>query len=186
MSLRRADHSSRGVLPSVVCSECDSEARKERSWPGIGSKRHIKNIYQTKRRQISKDWNCRTNGTIRSVEKSVFLTTSATISFQEKTWHHMSLYFTVTNVRFSLCWVLIYFPIKITKMIFNYTIRRFYTWHPTRRIRFEWINSARNWRRHCMSHIAAEKILNLYEIKTLAYIAVKCFYSWSWRQESLY
>ena len=38
-SLRLADHSSRGVLPSVVClMSMIAKPRKGRSWPGIGSK----------------------------------------------------------------------------------------------------------------------------------------------------
>jgi hypothetical protein len=36
-SLRRADHSSRGVLPSDVCLECDREnLDKSRPWPPKG------------------------------------------------------------------------------------------------------------------------------------------------------
>jgi len=40
MSLRRADHSSRGVLPSSVCLSVILKPRNGRPWPGIGSKRH--------------------------------------------------------------------------------------------------------------------------------------------------
>jgi hypothetical protein len=39
-SLRRADHLSRGVLPSVVCLSVNSKPRKSMPWSGIGSKRH--------------------------------------------------------------------------------------------------------------------------------------------------
>jgi hypothetical protein len=36
--VRRADHSSRGVLPSVVCLKCDSEASIMRGpWPTGGA-----------------------------------------------------------------------------------------------------------------------------------------------------
>jgi hypothetical protein len=35
-SLRGADLSSRGVLPSVVCLECDREASIMRPWPARG------------------------------------------------------------------------------------------------------------------------------------------------------
>jgi hypothetical protein len=42
-SLRRADHSSRGALPSVVCLSVIVKPRKWRPWPGIESKRLRKN-----------------------------------------------------------------------------------------------------------------------------------------------
>jgi hypothetical protein len=46
-SLRLADQSSRGILPSVVCPMCViAKPRKARSWPGIGSKCCNKNIYK--------------------------------------------------------------------------------------------------------------------------------------------
>ena len=38
-SMRRGDHSSRGVLPSVVCLSVIVKPSKGRPWPGIGSKR---------------------------------------------------------------------------------------------------------------------------------------------------
>jgi hypothetical protein len=41
--VRRDDHSSRGVLPSVVCPiNVIAKPRHERSWPSIVSKRHRK------------------------------------------------------------------------------------------------------------------------------------------------
>jgi hypothetical protein len=45
-SLRRSDHSSRGVLPSVVCPmSVIANPRKGRPGPGIGPKRHRKNNF---------------------------------------------------------------------------------------------------------------------------------------------
>ena len=41
-SLRRADHSSKGVLQTVACLSVIVKSRKERSWPGIGPKCHRK------------------------------------------------------------------------------------------------------------------------------------------------
>ena len=40
--LRRADHSSRGVLPSVVCLSVIAKPCEERSWTAFGSNRHRK------------------------------------------------------------------------------------------------------------------------------------------------
>ena len=48
-SLRRADHSYRGVLPNVACLNVIVKPRKVRPWPGIGSKRYRgkkKNIWR--------------------------------------------------------------------------------------------------------------------------------------------
>jgi hypothetical protein len=43
MSLRRADHSSRGVLQSALCPKSViMKPRKGSLWPGIGSKLHRK------------------------------------------------------------------------------------------------------------------------------------------------
>jgi len=39
VSLHRADHSSRGVLPNSVCLSVIAKPRKGRPWPGIGQKR---------------------------------------------------------------------------------------------------------------------------------------------------
>jgi hypothetical protein len=44
--LRRADHTSRGVLPSVVCLECDREATmRRRPWPARGCRATGKRMY---------------------------------------------------------------------------------------------------------------------------------------------
>jgi len=43
-SLRRVDHSSRGVLPSVVCLSVIAKPRKTMPWSGIGSKRPRRKI----------------------------------------------------------------------------------------------------------------------------------------------
>jgi len=43
MSLRPADHSSRGVLPSVACQmNVIVKPREGKAWSGIGRKRHRK------------------------------------------------------------------------------------------------------------------------------------------------
>jgi len=41
-SLRRADHSSRGVLPNMICLSVIVNPRRGNPWYGIGSKRHRK------------------------------------------------------------------------------------------------------------------------------------------------
>ena len=55
----------------VVSIECDREAPKEEATiRNRVEAPHEKKIFQPKRRYISKDRNCRTNRTTRSVEKS--------------------------------------------------------------------------------------------------------------------
>jgi hypothetical protein len=43
--LRRADHSSRGVLASVVCLSEIAKPRMGRLWPGTGSRGHKEKVY---------------------------------------------------------------------------------------------------------------------------------------------
>jgi hypothetical protein len=49
--LRRADHTSRGVLLNVVCLECDSESltmRRRRLWPARGCRATGKSMYMSR------------------------------------------------------------------------------------------------------------------------------------------
>jgi hypothetical protein len=141
--------SSRRVLSDCFDSEC-----KIRNFLRI-----LVNYESTERRHISEDLNSHTNKTSGSVEKqTVFLTASASINCQKKTWHYKAFNFTVINIRFFWCWVLINIPITRTKMVFNYIIHHFYTSRHIKRNFIEWIYYIWNWRMHFTSNILSWKV----------------------------